>query len=492
MICGGAMKYYDQFFQNLGVQFESIETSEETIRTNLMNVLALCELVDEEKRKRGLVETLINVSDTGTIAIDHDSRIISMNRKASEITGLDRTSSVGMTLQDAVDTSSAEDLADILNEDSGIYNLQGKRVLVDLIETVPDDSGADRVIKLRTADEIIEDDSRVRNILTKKGFRAHYTVNDILGSSTEIQQLKSEIRSYARADSTVLITGESGTGKELVAQAIHNESVRSNKPFLAINCSAFQPALLESELFGYAPGSFTGAKKTGKVGLFEMAHTGTIFLDEIGEMDFSMQAKLLRVLQEKEFMRIGDDKIVRVDVRVIAATNRKLFQEVLEGQFREDLYYRLNVLQISVPPLRDHKSDIPLLIDTAIDHINDRFGSNITGVEDAVYDQLKEYDWHGNVRELNSFAEKMCAVVRNGMIRMREVAPLFRQLDDQAKEFKQFATPDEIPYENCNLKEAERILIEKALKKSGYNKTKAAKLLGIDRVTLNRKLKERE
>lgn len=242
---------------------------------------------------------------------------------------------------------------------------------------------------------------------------AKYTVDDIIGKSKEIQEVKKIILRMANSKSPVLITGESGTGKELVAQAIHNVSPLRDKHFVAINCAAIPPSLLESELFGYEAGAFTGASKSGKMGIFELAHNGTLFLDEIGEMPMELQTRFLRVLQEKEVMRIGGDKVIKVDVRIIAATNKNLYEQVEKGLFRKDLFYRLNVLPINLPPLRERTEDIEVIIEALKKKNHYRFK-----LSKEVMDFFYSYSWNGNVRELINcleyFANLGAEVIRLG------------------------------------------------------------------------------
>ncbi|SCK02602.1 Nif-specific regulatory protein [uncultured Eubacterium sp.] len=250
--------------------------------------------------------------------------------------------------------------------------------------------------------ELENERNQLKSKLIPRGHVAKYTMDSVLGSSKVIQDLKKVAVKMAKSVSTVLITGESGTGKEVFAQAIHNASSRKDFPFIAVNCSALAASLLESELFGYEEGAFTGAKKGGKLGLFEMADKGTIFLDEIGEMPYELQAKLLRVLMEREVMRIGGMNVIKVDVRIIAATNKNLLQLVDEGQFREDLYYRINVLPLPLPPLRERKEDIPLLVKAFLQD----FGGE-KHLTPKILKVLKAYSWPGNIRELHNCIEYM-------------------------------------------------------------------------------------
>jgi len=240
----------------------------------------------------------------------------------------------------------------------------------------------------------------------KKILGANYNWDNIIGSSLKMSQVKFMGRKAAQTDSTVLIVGESGTGKELFAHAIHNDSKINDNPFVKLNCAAIPSELLESELFGYEEGAFTGAKKGGKIGKFELANEGTIFLDEIGDMPLSMQAKLLRVLQEREIERLGATKPIQIDVRVIAATNRNLMELVKKGQFREDLYYRLNIMLIELPSLRERLEDMDQLIEMLLIKISSKLGKHVVKVSDGALKMLKDYQWPGNVRELENTLER--------------------------------------------------------------------------------------
>jgi transcriptional regulator with PAS, ATPase and Fis domain len=301
----------------------------------------------------------------------------------------------------------------------------------------------------------------------------------------------------AHTSSSVLITGETGTGKELVAHSIHNLSNRRNNPFIRINASALPESLAESELFGYESGSFTGAAKEGKKGKFEQAHTGTFFIDEINQMPLSLQPKLLRVLQEKEIIRIGGSDCIPVDVRIIAATNKDLKQLIKEGKFREDLYYRLNVIEIHTPPLRDRLDDIPLLTQAAVSTLNPVMGKRVTNVDPIVYDMFKSYDWPGNVRELHNVIERAMNYVEGDTLlpehfKFKQV--IFEKLKKRIYRRINISTDINEVFDSINPIEslknsAERELIIKVLSDCDNNKTKAAKILKISRPLLYQKMK---
>lgn len=333
-------------------------------------------------------------------------------------------------------------------------------------------------------------ESKIRNQMSKRGFYARYTFDDIIGKSQCIKDVKEQARLFAQVNAAVFISGESGVGKELFAHGIHNASPRQSGPFVAVNCAAIPEQLLESELFGYAPGAFTGANKNGKQGLFEMAHNGTIFLDEIGEIPKYMQARLLRVLQEKEVMRIGDDKIIPVNCRIISATNKPLLNMVKKGTFREDLYYRLNILCLEIPPLRERGDDVTLLAN----YFFMRNNLPQCHMESAVkiIQDMKGYDWPGNIRELNNTCLRITALL--GVDSVSSTSLLKRNIDATRNGILKNITL------NINgmltlkeaVTEAEKQYILAILNQTGNNQTQAAKRLGLGRTTLWRKMQDIE
>jgi DNA-binding NtrC family response regulator len=315
----------------------------------------------------------------------------------------------------------------------------------------------------------------LENLLLRRRLEERPEFDEIIGQSEAMQEIFEMIAKVAPTDSTVLITGESGTGKELIAKAIHANSPRCYKPFIAVSCAALPESILESELFGYEKGAFTGAEKT-KRGRFELAHGGTLFLDEVGEMSLKTQVDLLRVLQDRAITRLGGQELIQVDVRILAATNRDLKRAIQERTFREDLYYRLNVITIHVPPLRERKEDIPLLVDAFIKKHSLAMNREQPKVSPSAMRLLMEYDWPGNVRELENVIERALVIGRG-----REITP-----DDLPFQKK------EIPAERypTSLKMVEKLHIERILRETGWNIRKAAKLLEIDRQTLYNKIKK--
>lgn len=306
-----------------------------------------------------------------------------------------------------------------------------------------------------------------------------YTFDTIIGRSPAIQDAVALARKVAATDVPVLLTGETGTGKEVFAQSIHRHSSRNGKAFVAINCSSFSHDLLESEMFGHKAGAFTGALKETK-GLFEEANGGTIFLDEIGEMAFDLQAKLLRILETSEFLKIGDTKPLKIDVRVIAATNRDLAKEIAEGHFREDLFYRLSVFQIHLPPLRERTGDIPLHVEAFVSALSSKMGKTIRVISPDYIRILKQNPWKGNVRELRNVVERSLIIADSDTL-TPDTLPLNMQ--------NLQATPDN-GYSGFDLSGVEKMHIQKVLKYTNGNKTETSRLLGIGLTTLYRKIEE--
>ncbi|AKL96729.1 acetoacetate metabolism regulatory protein AtoC [Clostridium aceticum] len=310
------------------------------------------------------------------------------------------------------------------------------------------------------------------------------TGKTIIGTSPQIQEILNIVERVASTNATVLILGESGTGKEVIANALHYSSNRKQKPYIKVNCGAIPENLVESELFGYEKGSFTGATAR-KIGKFEKADGGTIFLDEVGELDLSMQVKLLRVLQEREFERIGGNERVKVEIRVIAATNRDLYKMVEEGSFREDLYYRLNVIPIKLPSLRERKEDIPLLTDYFLQKYSQEVGRKNLVISEEVKKKLLNYQWRGNIRELENVIERMVLLGQGNIITEKDLPYEIIQEEKTEEIYR-------LPKEGLCIEELEKNLILQALERTEYNQTKAAQLLGMTRHTLLYRMEKHE
>ena len=313
---------------------------------------------------------------------------------------------------------------------------------------------------------------RRKNMELQQALYDKFSIDGIIGKSGVMKEVISVIRKVSHSPVTVLVLGESGTGKELVAKAIHYNSPRSSRHFTAINCAAIPESLLESELFGYEPGAFTGAL-TRKIGLFEATAGGTMFLDEVGDLPSMTQSKILRVLQEKEIRRVGGREAIKVDVRIIAATNKDLEKEMKNGKFREDLYYRLRVVTMEIPPLRDRREDIPELVHFFIQRYNNEFGKRIKGVDETAMKALVEYHWPGNVRQVESVIERALLMCESDTIRLKDIKSELRLSPQQG------LLEIEIPDEGLNFEELEKEVLKKAMSKANNVAAKAARLLGM-------------
>ncbi len=339
--------------------------------------------------------------------------------------------------------------------------------------------------KALTHKQLQQENQQLRQELNKK-----YNFSQIIGSSPEIQSVLKLVERVADSDSTVMITGESGTGKELIARAIHYNSPRRSGPFVAINCGAIPSELLESELFGHIKGAFTGAI-SNRLGRFEMADEGTLFLDEIGDLSPSMQVKILRALQERCFEPVGSTKTVQVNVKVIAATNINLEEAVENGNFREDLYYRLNVIPVILPALRERKSDIPQLFGHFVESFSKSKGRGLNGISAEAMECLMNYAWPGNIRELENFVERMTILKGHGQLEVSDLPEKYRS----GKLVHRPAEPMDIPESGLDFNSAvdafENSIILKALEKTGWNRNQAAMLLKLNRTTLVEKIKKK-
>ena len=419
----------------------------------------------------------------GVFTVDLDWRITSFNRAAEEISGIRCQEAVGRHCRDVLRADvcetgctlrqTMETGEPIMNRAVHIIDAQGKKRAI-TISTALLKNAKGKVIG---GVEMFRDMSMVEQL--RKEIEGRCSCEDIISQSHKMQNLFAIMPNIAESNTTVLIEGESGTGKELFARAIHDLSFRKDKPFVAVNCGALPDALLESELFGYKAGAFTDAKKD-KPGRFALAQGGTIFLDEIGDVSASVQVKLLRVLQERTYEPVGGVSTVKADVRVITATNKKLDRLVKQEKFRDDLYYRINVMKLELPPLRDKKEDIPLLVEHFISRFNRLQNKNICCVTNEVTAALLAYDYPGNVRELENIIEH-CFVLCDGEIIEAEHLPT--SVRPVSKIERSAST------QPATIKQMEVVLITQALRRNKGNKTAAAKELGIDKSTLFRKMK---
>lgn len=375
---------------------------------------------------------LLNIIDEGIILTDVNGVVISLNKKASEIFSLN-SKSVGMNVVDIIDHFAIRKAIEKkIIIDQQLTSINNKHISFQAVpvKTSGDINGF--LIIANIFEEKEKSQHKLRTQLLKKGHTAKYTFEDIIGESKSIIDTKEMAKKMSKSDSSILITGESGVGKELFAQAIHNASGRKKYQFVAINCAAIPDNLLESELFGYEEGAFTGAKKGGKMGMFEIAHNGTVFLDEIGEMPLQLQSRLLRVIQEREVMRIGGESIIHVNIRIIAATNKNLKYLVKKCEFRDDLYYRLNVLPLKIPPLRHRGNDILILFDYIKEKIDAEYE-----LSDGAKEFLLSYEWEGNLRELGNCIEYL-AYLEKDKIEVKDLKRIFEREDEETSKDIEF------------------------------------------------------
>ncbi len=481
---GGA--WTDPWAKRLGLPHVIVENPVETILNALESATQLRRVQVEEAEKQCLFKTqsemyqaVLDFTHDAILAIDENGRIQVLNPPAERIMGCRAADSVGQpveavlpnTLLPDVLESGEKQLDQIMQIHQTLCNTNRIPILVD---------GQRRgvVATFQDVKQLQNSEQKIRLKLHEKGLVAKYAFNDILGDSPAIRSTIQIARSYAASRASVLILGETGTGKELFAQSIHNASDRRDGPFVAINCAAVSNSLLESELFGYEAGSFTGASRGGREGVFELAHGGTLFLDEIGEIPRETQVELLRVLQEKEIRRVGGSRVIPVDVRIIAATNKDLLQETVEGRFREDLYYRLDVLDLKLPPLRERGDDVKIL--------GLHLFRQLPGGKDPIMqsqflyllEQAGPYQWYGNIRELQNFVERANILMRNAGASSVTVSDILRRRAEPAPE-------------PCQETESrDRRAIEAALHNHPGSMADAARSLGCSRQTLWRKMKK--
>ena len=481
---GGA--WTDPWAKRLGLPHVIVENSVETILNALESATQLRRVQVEEAEKQCLFKTqsemyqaVLDFTHDAILAIDENGRIQVLNPPAERIMGCRAADSVGQpveavlpnTLLPDVLESGEKQLDQIMQIHQTLCNTNRIPILVD---------GQRRgvVATFQDVKQLQNSEQKIRLKLHEKGLVAKYAFNDILGDSPAIRSTIQIARSYAASRASVLILGETGTGKELFAQSIHNASDRRDGPFVAINCAAVSNSLLESELFGYEAGSFTGASRGGREGVFELAHGGTLFLDEIGEIPRETQVELLRVLQEKEIRRVGGSRVIPVDVRIIAATNKDLLQETVEGRFREDLYYRLDVLDLKLPPLRERGDDVKIL---GLHLFRQLPGGKAPIMQSQflyLLEQAGPYQWYGNIRELQNFVERANILMRNAGASSVTVSDILRRRAEPAPE-------------PCQETESrDRRAIEAALHNHPGSMADAARSLGCSRQTLWRKMKK--
>ncbi|MGB6103453.1 MAG: propionate catabolism operon regulatory protein PrpR [Pusillimonas sp.] len=461
------------------------------VREAMEDAIEVARIARMEAARREKLNTILGQLKDGVVAVDLDERIETANPSMEAIIGLPAGQMIGQRLGAVQgELSLANTLRTGEAEVEQVQQVNGKMVVVTRMPIVEQGRQTGAVLICQDSIAIQRLDRSLRSRGQPTVRNARYGLANLIGQSGALMQVRRRAQTCAQSSATVLIVGESGTGKELLAQGIHNASPRQSQPFVAINCAAFPDALLESELFGYVDGAFTGSSRGGKVGLFEAAHTGTIFLDEIGEMPLSLQTRLLRVLQEKEVLRIGATEPTPVDVRVIAATHRNLGQQVLRGEFRQDLYYRLNILLVHLPPLRERDGDLPLLARHLAEKIAVRLDNRQLADDDliqTIVSAARGYAWPGNIRELENLIERTM-VFRGPAQAGKGISP------DELKEIApELFAGSQAGHQGQALRNgreaAELTLLQDVLAECEGNRELAAARLGISRTTLWRKLR---
>jgi PAS domain S-box-containing protein len=440
------------------------------------------ELIDQKNR----LDAIFNSNIEGTFTIDNEWNVTSFNTSAEKITGYKKSEAIGKKCWDIFNSSlcrngchmeqTMQKGKPMIGNELEIIQKNGGKVPIRVNSNILINNKNENIGAVETFIDI----SEIRNL--SEHLSEVYKYENIVGRNKEINQIINVLESVSQTESSVLITGESGTGKELAARAIHINSARKSGPFIAINCSAFVESLIESELFGHEKGAFTGAIKT-KIGKFELAKGGTLFLDEIGDLSLVVQTKFLRVLESREFERVGGNKTIKVEARIIAATNKNLAAEIETGKFREDLFYRINVINIHLPPLRDRMDDLPLIVNHFIELFNKKFNKEIRQFSSQAFDILMDYKWPGNIRELENVIEH-CFVLCNEKTIQIECLP------KRLRENKKKISASAISNTKNGFKDVERELIISVLNKYNGNRTKAANELNINPSTLWRKIKK--
>lgn len=468
--------------EKYGIAHYTIENNLESYSKAIESAKDVLEVQKAEEAKRHELnvklkrfQAIFNYSHDGIIATDKWEQIEMINQNAISLLNLDGEKEKGNILCSASPPFRVfSPQKQSLHEIDHMIQVNNEWVNINKIPIIEKGQYSGSIYTFFNVKEYQNKEQEIRIKLHEKGLTAKYHFTDIIGISKKITMAKQLAKSYSASDYTVLILGETGVGKEMFAQSIHNDSQRKHGPFVAINCASLSDSLLEAELFGYSKGSFTGGLKEGKQGLFELAHGGTIFLDEIGEIPLSTQTQLLRVIEEREIRRIGGDRLIPVDIRIIAATNKNLEEQIRKGLFREDLYYRLNVLNLEIPALRERKRDIPLILEELLRKMN--LTSNLLANE--TFKELENYTWPGNVRELRSFVERIYVIYN--MIPKNQI---------DSEMIKEFLLQDKLKRKGNGLySESEKIL--QTLEKNNYNLDMTAKELNMSRTTLWRKRKK--
>lgn len=490
-----------------------LQSAGESIVHAINEARLLARSIHTEKRRTNEFKTILDHISDGVLAVNSKGEVTVYNKAAENIMGGLKSEILGCPVQDVIQNTRMHDVLEAGVEEVGVLQeINNTTIVTNRIPILVDGKTVGAVATFQNVTKLQQLEQQVRRKLFRRGLMAKWTFGDIIGKGPAMTRTIKRALKYAEVDNTILLLAETGSGKEMFAQSIHQRSKRKNGPFVAINCAALPETLLEAELFGYAEGAFTGAVKGGKAGLFELAHGGTIFLDEIGEISKQMQTLFLRVLQEKEVRRLGDDKFIPIDVRVIAASNQNLGILVQEGCFRADLYYRINVLNLEIPPLRERKEDIPLLAANILKKYN-RYSSQYLTFAPEALEFLQIYNWPGNVRQLENVLERLIVIAENNMITGANVEaalagePQINEIDDRqlagtrpitdsgaTTSLNEKQLEDLYHQKSHNgeglLSKIEKETIIKVLEQVNGRKQEAAQILGISSTTLWRRLKK--
>jgi PAS domain S-box-containing protein len=474
--------------EKYGIKGILIECGEEAIHQSLLEAVSIAEVRNAELKRSARLRVILNSITQGIIVTNESNKIEVCNPAAEKIFHISSEETLGKDVVDIIPNTRMHNV--LLSGEAELGELQDVNGGVIAVNRMPIEAEGRRIGVVSTFEDVTKIqklEQKIREKMNKKGFTAKHCFDDILTVNSDMIELKKLAALYAKTDGAILIQGESGTGKELFAQSIHNASNRSHGPFVAVNCAAIPENLLESELFGYEGGAFTGARKEGKQGLFELAHNGTIFLDEVGEIAKGLQARLLRVIQEKEIMRVGGDRIIPVDIRIISATNQELKKQIENREFRQDLYYRLNVFNIILPPLREHKDDIELLTSRFLR----KFVGNAIDIDRAVKETKKiliAYDWPGNIRELNNIAERLSLVLlHNSLDKWTEMLEKVMHTSKPEEDYISLKVNVKNGLKDA-IKDTEKEIINSMLIKYDQDKEKVIEELKIGRATFWRKI----
>jgi len=476
--------------ERYGAKGVLIESGKEAIVKAIEEAKHVAAVRKRERQRAEEFKTILDFSYEGIVGIDQEGIIRVFNPVAERFLGVKASYAVGKRIVDVLPGVGLDAVREQRKPElDQIQNIAGAVVVSNRVPITVGEDVVGAVITFQDAQRIQQTEKEVRRKLYLRGHVARHTFADIVTESSSMERMIARARRFAATDSTVLIIGETGTGKELVAQGIHNASTSRKGPFVAVNCAALPESILESELFGYEEGAFTGSRKRGKPGLFELAHGGSIFLDEIGDMPLSMQARLLRVLEQREVMRLGGEQVIPVDIRVIAATHRDLRRAAREDAFRSDLYYRLDVLNVSIPPLRERKEDIAALVNHFMGSISASAGVVPKQLTPAALQALSSYDWPGNVRELKNVCERLAVGVEHDHIDSHDVSSIIGQNPGGEcirgdREVEDVITVSISGGMRC----IEEEIMRQVLERVDGDRSEAARLLGVSRTTLWRRL----